>query len=84
MEHLMFEIIPRKTNYMHSIQHDVLELYALRPTVWHPLNVIDPIAEVMMLIDLSLIERNGEKKNENINWYDGCARTRFAPDFSFL
>lgn len=53
MEHRVFEIILKRMNCMRSIQHDVLELYDLRLIMLHPLDVIDPIVAVTMLINSS-------------------------------
>lgn len=37
------EIVLRKMNCMRSIRRDAHERYDLRPTMWHPLDEIDPI-----------------------------------------
>lgn len=58
-------------NCMRSTQHDVLELCGPLPIVLHPLDVIDPIIAVMMLINSSSkcvvniekIKKGKKKKN---------------------
>lgn len=52
-EHRVFEIIRKRMNCMRSTQRDVLELCGPLPIVLHPLDVIDPIIAVMMLINSS-------------------------------